>query len=160
MLIAVENALQAKEVHSAVNCELLAIDVLLRNKSDLRIITVYHSTTHDIAALNRITALLEELNKSVSRYIIIGDFNLPDFDWNNPSLNTIEPYSSFQLFVDKSQPIFQVIDFPTRKTKILDILLTNAPDLICKLKEEQGRSQDFVIGGAKRKFGGASLKNF
>ena len=24
----------------------------------------------------------------------------------------------------------------------------------------QGRSQDFVIGGAKRKFGGASLKNF
>ena len=26
--------------------------------------------------------------------------------------------------------------------------------------EYQGRSQDFVIVGAKRKFGGASLKNF
>ena len=25
---------------------------------------------------------------------------------------------------------------------------------------KQGRSQDFVIGGAKRKFGGASLTNF
>ena len=30
---------------------------------------------------------------------------------------------------------------------------------ICK-GGHQGRSQDFVIGGAKRKFGGASLKNF
>ena len=74
---------------------------------------------------------------------------MPDFDWNNPSLNTIEPYSSFQLFIDKSQPIFQVIDFPTRKTKILDILLTNAPDLICKLKEEPpiGNSDHIVITG-------------
>ena len=28
------------------------------------------------------------------------------------------------------------------------------------IRPTQGRSQDFVIGGAKRKFGGASLKNF
>ena len=32
--------------------------------------------------------------------------------------------------------------------------------LINRLRINQGRSQDFVIGGAKRKFGRTSLKNF
>ena len=32
--------------------------------------------------------------------------------------------------------------------------------LIYNIRHNQGRSQDFVIGGAKRKFGGASLNNY
>ena len=115
-----------------VNFWLLTYHIFLKNESYVRIITVYHSTTHDTATLKQIISLLETLTKSVSRFIIIGDFNLPepDYNWSNPSLNTNEPYSAVQLFIDKSQPIFQVIDFPTRKNNILDILLTNVPDFI------------------------------
>ena len=44
--------------------------------------------------------------------------------------------------------------------KRLKVICSDELTLKNDLEELQGRSQDFVFGGAKRKFGGASLKIF
>ncbi len=59
-------------------------------------------------------------------FAIIGDFNLPDFDWKELTTTTLQHYEIFTNFLIDIDPITQIINRPTRDDKILDIVITNA----------------------------------
>ena len=78
--------------------------------------------------------VLQDLQNSLSNIttdtILIGDFNLSEFDWaNNRSLRCSEHHT---LLLDIIQDNFlhQLVDGPTRDKNILDLVLTTNVDLI------------------------------
>lgn len=90
----------------------------------LRVITAYNHMTHDIANLKQLTSALKDLTQSITRYIIVGDLNLPMFSWNNSLLNKSEPNAIFIQFIDDTQPFYQLIKFPTRGQNLLNVIIT------------------------------------
>ena len=65
-----------------------------------------------------------------SVFIVRGDFNLPDIDWKNLNISGSQyPQSTSKHFLDMiaDSNLEQLVDFPTSKDKILDLILTTHP---------------------------------
>lgn len=76
--------------------------------------------------------ITEFSNKSV---ILMGDFNFPDIDWRAHDCSAGASAGSRQ-FLDciSNNFLTQHVDFPTRKSSVLDILFSSNPDLIVDIK--------------------------
>ena len=77
-------------------------------------------------------------NSNAEKIFLVGDFNLPDFDWINQL-----PLSSDQLYVNSFE-IFngafltQVNPYATRNSNILDLVLTTVPDFVHSVSVSEG----------------------
>ncbi|XP_053381379.1 uncharacterized protein LOC128549116 [Mercenaria mercenaria] len=70
-----------------------------------------------------------------------GDFNLPDIDWPSQTVNSYQyPASMSNLFLNIPTQcgVVQVVESPTRGSKILDLFFTNNPFLVEKCKLTPG----------------------
>ena len=101
-------------------------------KSNLNPIQLYFNNfnTH-----KSICKFLFALCDTISPTIIVGDFNLPLYNWND---NTFPNYPSTYCEFENSlcqNSLIQLITFPTRNNNLLDLLLTNNPMIISKINE-------------------------
>ena len=67
------------------------------------------------------------------KLIIVGDFNLPNYDWNIPSSTIPEQNPVIFLNFLNDYGLVQLNLQPTRESNILDLLITNTPDRIADL---------------------------
>ena len=67
------------------------------------------------------------------KIFLLGDFNLPNFDWvNQIPLSTEAIYiKAYEMLNDSFST--QVNGYPTRNGNILDLVLSSTPDLITDL---------------------------
>ena len=72
-------------------------------------------------------------NSQLPKLIILGDFNLPHFDWAIPCIICNELSHSFLLSFLHEHSLSQLNLTPTRNSNILDLVLTNIPDRITNL---------------------------
>lgn len=83
--------------------------------------------------------------------IIFGDFNFPLIDWSTLSVagNNAEANEFLNVCLDHS--LTQIIDQPTRRSatsaNILDLILTNDPDLCSDITHLDGLSDHVIITG-------------
>ena len=133
LLTAVNKNILSNLSFCSTDCEILSVDINISQRK-IRIINVYNPTTSNTQNLKQIVDNLKALIDKVNLYIIIGDFNLPNYDWKNPSLNHSNPYHEMEKFIIYSQPIHQMIDFATRGPNLLDIVLTNSVGLVRNLQ--------------------------
>lgn len=114
------------------------------------ICSVYRPTNNDTNYLN---LLANDLNTLRQKYKtnpiwIGGDFNLPDIDWKN-STTVSHQYSKEinDTFLNLTNEcnLVQLINFPTRKDNILDILLTNNSSLLSSISNIPGISDHTAI---------------
>ena len=79
--------------------------------------------------LKEFTKFLDQASKAkFDQLLIVGDFNLPNFDWATVTASTdCQMYTIFTKAI-KDHFLWQLIDFPTRNDNLLDLLLTNIPD--------------------------------
>ena len=62
--------------------------------------------------------------------IIVGDFNLSAFDWENTcALNNSAIYTQL-LDIVHNNFLTQLVNSPTREENILDLVLVSAPDIV------------------------------
>ena len=67
-------------------------------------------------------------NQISSNLVIVGDFNLPNINWNNRTLKTCNDKSMHESFLNviASSDLEQKVNFPTHKcSNTLDLLLSN-----------------------------------
>ena len=78
-------------------------------------------------------------NSNVEKIFLVGDFNLPDFDWiNQLPLSSDQLYlNSFEIFNDVFR-LTQVNHHATRNSNILDLILTTAPNLVHSVSVSEG----------------------
>ena len=77
-------------------------------------------------------------NSNAETIFLVGDFNLPDFDWINQL-----PLSSDQLYLNffetfNNALLTQVNPNATRNSNMLDLVLTTVPDLVHSVSVSEG----------------------
>ena len=111
--------------------ELLFVDFHSSSRKILTLGVFYRPPKSNLKPLEDLKSALNNLFRP--ELVLIGDFNLSEFDWtNNTPLTGSEPY---MLLTDIIQDNFltQFVDQPTREGNILDLVLTSNEDLIDNL---------------------------
>jgi hypothetical protein len=79
---------------------------------------------------------------------IAGDFNLPDINWNNMTIEgSTYPNHINKSFIDIVQDLCmeQIVDFPTRLDNTLDLVFTTHKSLVYKCKPLPGISDHDIV---------------
>ena len=139
VLIAVSSSLDltSKRINIECKAEVLSLELTLRNNTKLCLSTLYRvgtlGTRNQLALQEYYSSLLR--NRKYSKMYIIGDLNLPSLNianWN--SGNGSQPLSQSFLDMFNNMSLEQCIEQPTHNHgKILDVLLTNAPQSITRV---------------------------
>jgi len=100
--------------------------------NDLLIGVCYRSSNIDIVGRDNEVELRKLITEvSNGHFVLMGDFNYPDIDWAQHSLKpgaTAETINFLECLDDGF--ITQHVVEPTRDTAVLDLVLTDDPDLI------------------------------
>ena len=95
---------------------------------------------------------ISSLRASAKKSIVIigGDFNTPDIDWNQLTITGSQyPAKVSQTFLNitSDNSFEQLVDFPTRKNKTLDLILTSHPSYKhrCKPMPSIGNSDHDIV---------------
>ena len=78
---------------------------------------------------------------------ILGDFNLPLFDWTCSQIPNCPPNMAYQRvmnFLDKNF-LTQLVDEPTRLNHTLDLIFTNRPHYAMEVNTEETQLSDHSI---------------
>lgn len=127
--IFVRKDLMAKSVNIKVNnvhdLEIVCVDVQFKSQY-IRFITCYRPpaySAHDVEYLKHLVCAISDLCLKASQVIIMGDFNLPNVDWDNYSAPNEPCYNLFMSFVNNNG-LQQYVSEPTRFGNVLDLILT------------------------------------
>ncbi|CAB4040147.1 Hypothetical predicted protein, partial [Paramuricea clavata] len=119
------------------DAEILACEVRPTQKKKILVLVFYRPPSTNHVYMNAFNKCLK--NARVARFtqiVVLGDFNLPDMNWNtNSSTNngTGQLYDNFTKAI-RDNFLWQLVDQPTRKEHILDLVLTNIPHKISNLE--------------------------
>ena len=102
---------------------------------EIKLTCIYRPPSINSDGHNSICKLISNICDSINPTIIVGDFNLPLFNWNDNSFHNYPScYSLFYNTLVKNS-LVQLIKFPTRSMNVLDLLLTNSPLILSDINE-------------------------
>ena len=133
-------------------CELV---VCTTKPSDIIIASLYRppDTSDDLFSemIEFLQRYIDESTKVKHKDIIImGDFNLPCISWSDISIhkhfskNTTDSAKTLLSFMSHNF-LSQYIDTPTRRNNILDLFLTNSPNLVLHVESEDTKLSDHKL---------------
>ena len=138
------------EVEVKQNVELVAFDMVF---SDIkyRFIVCYRKPSYDALAREYMVTLISCLSTLCSvnySVTLIGDFNLPNVNWNDSSTTALsdEVHIPFIEFT-REFGFEQYVSEATRNNNILDIVLVNDPLMVvdCKVNAPLGNSDHDIV---------------
>ena len=142
VLLYVKSALQASAFEPGVSFpEQIWCKIPNHNGCLLHIGVCYRTPNGDIFGTENhdlIRALLNELGTAKHHFVLMGDFNYSITDWpllheENYSLDTKQ---FFDCMDEKFENFFsQHVSFPTRNNAILDLIITEEPDMVSDLTD-------------------------
>ena len=116
--------------------EVCCVDLTFNN-NNFRIIVYYRPPYYTPAAEQyfdlSLRCLSSLMHNARSQIILMGDFNLPNVDWVHYSAPANFFYDKFIRFVNECG-LLQFVLEPTRRENILDLVMTNVPNLISDLQ--------------------------
>ena len=152
VLIAAKRHLLLQDLHRSNSVELISGTIKSGSKN-IHIATYYrppNRTDSDYltSSVEEIANLKKKAKKNI--FVIGGDFNIPDIDWKNLTTSGSQyPKSTSKAFLDliSDNSLEQIVDFPTRKDRILDIILTSHPSFKqrCKPMPSIGNSDHDIV---------------
>ena len=111
------------------------ITLVLHSTKNIRLSCIYRPPSTDFNTHKSICKFLFALCDTISPTIIVGDFNLPLYNWNDNTFpNYLSTYCEFENSLCQNS-LIQLITFPTRNNNLLDLFLTNNPMIISKINE-------------------------
>ena len=127
VLFAIEHSVPSRVLSTPDNIEVVTIEIRCPHKI---ISVVYSPPNASDVYLNSLINYLKDLLSDVeAKVIILGDFNLPDINWLTLSANSDFANTFCEFVYDNG--LSQLISDPTHnRGNILDLLLTNCPNLI------------------------------
>lgn len=124
--------------------------IIYIQKWKILLATVYRpprcSTANMLEVLKAIEHEVRKLGAPEPTILIIGDFNLPNIQWDDITIygGTMEDRQQANLLFTMMENLIlkQIIRVPTRENNILDILLTNDEELISDVRAEDTEISD------------------
>ena len=135
IFIACHDSLASCNIQIETSCELVACQIQLPNQPHLIICSLYRPPSSNEAYLNECCHQLESIRHSYPDSVlwITGDVNLPGIDWINNTINSHQYSLNLnQIFLDflQDNALSQLVNYPTRGSKILDVFITDRPSLV------------------------------
>ena len=131
VLVAINESLQSSIIPSPDDLEIISVSIT--HQETIILCTVYIPPNSDSDYLNSLLLYLSSLYISHDHIILVGDFNLPDIDWDTLTGTSLSS-KYFCDFVFQNN-LCQLIHTPTHlKGNILDLILTNNVELISNVE--------------------------
>ncbi len=113
------------------SAEILVCELRPEGKGKILAVVFYRPPDTDLDYLKELKkSLLYASRLNFDKMIICGDFNLPNVNWSTCTANFSDSLHIYFAKLVKDNFLWQMIDFPTRKDNILDLILTNFPEKI------------------------------
>lgn len=144
VIVIVKSSLISDQIYKSKNTECIAIKIETYQKPVI-ISAAYRPPNRDVQYLGNLANDVKTIisKHKTNPHWIGGDLNLPDIDWSTNSIVRHQyPKALNESFINMMEDTNteQLIDFPTRKKNILDILLTNNSSLATSIKDIPGVS--------------------
>ena len=138
VFIAITQTLTTTEEPSlATDCEILWVKIKLKGRRTLLISCFYHPETKLRNSMTNFLDSARRASKTENAIIVIGgDFNLPAWDWKSKTLKKTNQVEIHNIFKDGIEDLGleQMVEEPTRGKNILDLFLTNQPNLVPRVE--------------------------
>ena len=150
VLIAVRNTITSThDTTLDVDAEVLWCSIKLQNQKSMAIGAFYRPPNTGAEVLDQLQISLSKFADNCKKTIILaGEFNLPDIDWTIPIIKTAcrKPVLHQQLItLLDDYSLTQTNRFETRGNNILDLVVTNSPNLINRTEIIPGISDHHAI---------------
>jgi hypothetical protein len=133
--------------------ECVWVTIKLSNDEIILVGCVYRSPNSDSENNNAMLNLINEIcARKITKILIMGDFNLPEIDWDFEHVINASVYPSEFLDTFNDCFLFQHVTQPTRarlgqNSNTLDLVITNREELVSEFKHEGplGKSDHCVL---------------
>ena len=133
VMLAVRKPLQSiRRVDLETDADILACEVRPIQKKKFLVVVFYRPPSTNDEYMKAFRKCLKNARAACfTQIVVLGDFNLPDMDWNtNTTINgSGRLYERFTKTI-RVNFFWQLVNKPTRKKHILDLVLTNIPHKI------------------------------
>lgn len=135
ILIDVQKTLCPPIRYSSSNYKILTVDVnlpgLQKNYHEkVTCISTYLPPSLSTELIRHCFLGISAIIEKCKNFIILGDSNWPQIDWNSLFCPKSEEYELLLNFYIENQPISQIINKPTRYNNILDLVFTNLSEYL------------------------------
>ena len=142
--------LDVRQIRCPNDSEFIAAKVACQGKKPLIVCAAYRPPNNNRGYMNTLCSHIKEVYDSFPGHAIWcgGDFNLPDINWLDESTQGNRVHSEINkslLDLLHSFNLTQVVNFPTRINNTLEILFSNRPNLVHKLRPIPGISDHDTI---------------
>ena len=134
VFILVKKLYVASEIKLDTKCELLFVDLKLKDPKYVKIGCLYRPPWTNEEYIEDLQKVLGEIDPQRRNNVWLGgDFNVPNVDWSDVMCS---PNSSNTKLADRlievtnNHSLAQIVDLPPRKDNILDLFFTTNPSLI------------------------------
>ena len=110
------------------------------SESKFGIILVYRPPNTDVDTTKQLINEISEKVKCLNNYVIIGDFNMPNINWDQYSSNSLVCKTLVNFCIEYG--LFQMVNLPTRGNNILDLIIASSDNIVHCINHEPpiGRS--------------------
>lgn len=152
VLVAVRSDYISEEVNpdNENDTESIFVKISLHHNKSLIVGSMYRPPSSDLAYMEDLKQQVDKLKKKNKGAVfwIGGDINLPDIQWTTQTVdNHHYPTSVNMKFLDliHDNHLEQIVSFPTRKDRVLDLFLTNRPSLVNRCEPLPGISDHDIV---------------
>ena len=136
ILIAVRDTLRASVRDASFDSELLFDDIIFPANRKICLGVFHRPPNSSINCLLGLQTALDTVLSSLQnpKMVLVGDFNIPEFDWNTDCASVDSPNATFLSDIIHDNFLFQLVKDPTRNGNILDLVFVTSLDLVYDLK--------------------------
>ena len=141
IMIAIKKTLNSdnvKLIETKVDSPIMFCKITIKGKPPLIVGAVYRKPDRDIETMQEICSRIKEVSQEYNKSMIWigGDFNLPDINWENNSIQSNRyPKELNTMFMEATTDsgLQQVVKENTRENSLLDLFFTNHPSHVNKV---------------------------
>ena len=149
VILYIHDTLPVSDVHTYEDSTCEAVICTIKS-INTKVAAVYRPPDTNVQSFeNLLTFLQNHLNSDkFTEFIIMGDFNLPGIQWEGNQRNLKENSSKAETLLlqfMQNNLLSQYVTQPTRQRNILDLFLTNNPNLVLQTSSEETNISDHNI---------------
>ncbi|CAC5378485.1 unnamed protein product [Mytilus coruscus] len=152
VLIAIKSVFISDEVEDLtpnVKSEMVWSKIEIKGSRSLYISSFYNPKTSDEQSIKWFDTSVRRATQIKNAAILIGgDFNLPGWDWKNKILKPKSTHQNIHYDFGNTLDdtgLVQLIEYPTRKDNILDLMITNLPNQVPRIEIMPGISDHDIV---------------
>ncbi|CAG2230925.1 unnamed protein product [Mytilus edulis] len=152
VLIAIKSDFISDEVEDLTpdaKSEMVWAKIEIKGSRSLYISSFYNPKTSDEQSIKWFDTSVKRATQIKNAAILIGgDFNLPGWDWKNKILKPKSTHQNIHYDFGNTLDdtgLVQLIEYPTRKDNILDLMITNLPNQVPRIEIMPGISDHDIV---------------